>query len=485
MTWETVIGLEVHVQLKTRSKMFCRCSTNFGDPPNTNVCPVCLGLPGALPIPNEGAVSLAVRAAIALGCEVHQLSIFARKNYFYPDLPKGYQISQFEQPLATGGRLDIGTPGTPHPIGITRLHLEEDAGKSLHDRFPGLTAVDFNRCGTPLVEIVSEPDLRSPEDARRYLTVLKQILEYLEVSDCNMEEGSLRVDANLSVRRPGAALGTKQEVKNMNSFAAVERALGQLRDHQIKSLEAGERVQLTTYTARTGDLTPMRVKEESHDYRYFPEPDLPPLDLRTYGIDLEQEGKNLPELPAARQRRFQDQYQIPAYDAGVLTSSRAVADYYEQVVAAGASPKEAANWVMGPVLADRNTHDGAFRVSPRRVAEVSLLVTRGTLSSQAAKAVFAELTERDGAPAQVAERLGLVQVGDANQISQWVEAVLAAHPGEVHRFRGGEEKLLAFFTGQVMKASRGKADPKRVQEILRERLLAGPSGSGAVPPGTL
>ncbi len=470
MTWETVIGLEVHVQLKTRTKMFCGCSTNFGDPPNTNVCPVCLGLPGALPVPNEGAVRLAVRAAMALGCKVHPLSIFARKNYFYPDLPKGYQISQFEQPLATGGTLGIGTAEAPHPIGITRLHLEEDAGKSLHDRFPGLTAVDFNRCGTPLVEIVSEPDLRSPEDARRYLTVLKQILEYLEVSDCNMEEGSLRVDANLSVRRPGAALGTKQEVKNMNSFAAVERALGQLRDRQAATLEGGGRIQLTTYTARTGDLTAMRVKEESHDYRYFPEPDLPPLDLVTYGIDLDQERKQLPELPGARQRRFEQQYQLSSYDAGVLTSTRAVADYYEAVVAAGASPKEAANWVMGPALADLNEHRAGLRVKPLRLASLIALVGRGTVSHQAAKRVFEELTVTPDAPQDVAQRLGLVQVGDADQLGTWVGQVLEGYPGEVERYRGGEEKLLAFFTGQVMKVSRGKADPKRVQEILRERL---------------
>ena len=477
MTWETVVGLEVHVQLKTRSKMFCGCSTNFGDPPNTNVCPVCLGLPGALPIPNERAVRLAVRAAMALGCEVHSLSIFARKNYFYPDLPKGYQISQFEQPLATGGRLDIGTSEAPHILGITRLHLEEDAGKSLHDRFEGLTAVDFNRCGTPLVEIVSEPDMRSPEEARRYLTTLKQILEYLEVSDCNMEEGSLRVDANLSVRKPGAPLGTKQEVKNMNSFAAVERALGQLRDRQIKALEAGERIQLTTYTARTGDLTPMRVKEESHDYRYFPEPDLPPLDLPNYGIDVEQERKNLPELPAARQPRFQNQYQIPAYDAGVLTATRSVADYYEAVVAAGAAPKEAANWVMGSALADLNEHHAGLRVAPARLAALVGLVARGTVSHQAGKRVFEEMTTTADAPEAIAQRLGLLQVGDADQLGAWADQVIAAHPDEVKRYRGGEEKLMAFFTGQVMKASRGKADPKRVQEILRERLARPPEES--------
>jgi len=470
MSWETVIGLEVHVQLKTRSKMFCACSTNFGDPPNTNVCPVCLGLPGALPVPNEYAVRLAVRAAIALGCQVHRLSVFARKNYFYPDLPKGYQISQFEQPLATDGRLDIGTPEEPRPIGVTRLHLEEDAGKSLHDRFPGLTAVDFNRCGTPLIEIVSEPDLRTPEEARRYLTVLKRVLEYLEVSDCNMEEGSLRVDANLSVRRPGASLGTKQEVKNMNSFAAVERALQQLRDRQITALEAGRAVELTTFTARMGDLKEMRAKEESHDYRYFPEPDLPPLDLTSYGIDVEHERRQLPELPGARQRRFEQQYQLSAYDAGVLTATRRLADHYEEVAAAGLPPKEAANWVMGPALADSNAHGGVFRVHAKRVAEIGQLVASGRVSWQAAKHIYSEIAERDQPADTAAERLGLVQVSDADQLGTWVDGVLEANPGEAKRYREGEEKLLAFFMGQVMKASRGKADPKRVQEILRRRL---------------
>jgi aspartyl-tRNA(Asn)/glutamyl-tRNA(Gln) amidotransferase subunit B len=471
MTWETVIGLEVHVQLKTRSKMFCACSTNFGDPPNTNVCPVCLGLPGSLPVPNEGAVRLAVRAAMALGCQVHNVSIFARKNYFYPDLPKGYQISQFEQPLATRGQLDIGTLQAPHLIGVTRLHLEEDAGKSLHDRFPGLTAVDFNRCGTPLIEIVSEPDLRAPEEARRYLTTLKRILEYLEVSDCNMEEGSLRVDANLSVRRPGAPLGTKQEVKNMNSFAAVERALQQLRDRQTDTLDAGGKITLTTFTARTGDLTPMRVKEESHDYRYFPEPDLPPLDLESYGIHLADERQHLPELPRERQVRFEKMYpQLSTYDAGVLTATRALADYFEGWVRVGADPKSAANWVMGTGLADYNEH-GRFRVSPDRGFALIKLVDAGTVSLQAAKQAFTVLGDHPGEePSTVVERLGLVQVGDADQLATWVAGVLDANPGEVQRYQGGEEKLLAFFTGQVMKASRGKADPKRVQEILRERL---------------
>jgi aspartyl-tRNA(Asn)/glutamyl-tRNA(Gln) amidotransferase subunit B len=473
MSWETVIGLEVHVQLKTHSKMFCACSTSFGDPPNTNVCPVCLGLPGALPVPNQGAIRLAVRAALALGCQVHPVSLFARKNYFYPDLPKGYQISQFEQPLATGGKLDIGTPDAPREIGITRLHVEEDAGKSLHDRFPGLTAVDFNRCGVPLIEIVSEPDLRSPEEARRYLAALKQVLEYLEVSDCNMEEGSLRVDANLSVRRPGEPLGTKQEVKNMNSFAAVERALQQLRDRQIAARERGEQIELTTYTARTGDLVPMRVKEESHDYRYFPEPDLPPLDLAAYGLDPAAERAQLPELPQERRLRFERQYQLSAYDAGVLTSTRSLADYFEAVVRAGVAPKEAANWVMGPVLSDLNEHRAGLRVAPARLAALIGMVTQGALSHQAAKRVFGELVTSEDEPASVAGRLGLLQIGDADQLGAWVQAVLAAHPDEVRRYRAGETKLLAFFTGQVMKTSRGRADPKRVQDILRRHLASG------------
>ncbi len=466
MSWEAVIGLEVHVQLKTRSKMFCGCSTSFGDPPNTNVCPVCLGLPGALPVPNQGAVRLAVRASLALGCTVHPVSVFARKHYFYPDLPKGYQISQFEQPLATQGRVSIGAK----QIGITRLHLEEDAGKSLHDRVPGMTAVDFNRCGVPLSEIVTEPDLRTPEEARRYLVALKQVLEYLEVSDCNMEEGSLRVDANLSVRRRGEPLGTKHEVKNLNSFAAVERALGQLRDLQIATLERGGKIALTTYTARTGELTPMRVKEESHDYRFFPDPDLPPLNLAWYGIDPATERRGLPELPAEKLARFQRQYQLTDYDAGVLSQTRDLAAYFEAVVAAGAESKQAANWVMGSVLADANANGGQLRVAADRVAALIRLVAEGTVSHQAAKRVFGELLASADPPRAIAERLGLIQVGDADRLGGWVEAVLRAHPDEVRRCKSGEEKLLAFFMGQVMRASRGKADPKRVQELLRERL---------------
>ena len=470
MTWETVIGLEVHVQLRTASKMFCACSTTFGDPPNTNVCPVCLGLPGALPVPNAGAVRYAVQAALALEFTIHTVSEFSRKNYFYPDLPKGYQISQFDRPLATVGRLLVDTPdrGTI-AVGITRLHLEEDAGKSFHDRVPGHTAIDFNRSGVPLVEIVSEPDMRSPAEARAYLVTLKQVLEYLDVSDCNMEEGSLRVDANVSVRRPGASLGTKQEIKNLNSFAGVEKALGQLRDAQIATLEGGGTVEQTTFSAAGGGLRAMRTKEMAHDYRYFPEPDLPLLDLARDGLDPDHLRGSLPELPRARRARFQEAYALSDYDAGVLTGSTALAAYYEAVVAAGADAKAGANWVTGPVLQDANAGDGSLRIPPERVAALVRLVDAGTVSNQAGKKILPELAEHDD-PQAVAERLGLLQVGDADQLGTWVDEVLAGHPGEVERYRGGETRLLGFFTGQVMKASRGQADPKAVGQLLRERL---------------
>lgn len=466
MSWETVIGLEIHVQLKTRSKLFCACPTDFGDPPNTNVCPVCLGLPGALPVPNEAAVRLAVRAAVALGCSVPPVSLFARKNYFYPDLPKGYQISQFENPLASDGSLEI----EGRKIGIARLHLEEDAGKSLHDRFPGLTALDFNRCGVPLIEIVTRPDLRSPQEARAFLVALKQLLEYLEVSDCNMEEGSLRVDANLSVRRAGEALGVKQEVKNLNSFAAVERALSNLRDLQIQTLEAGRALSLTTYTARTGELQPMRAKEESQDYRYFPEPDLPPLDLAACGIDVDEERSALPELPQARRRRFQEQYGLSLYDSGVLTATKRLADYYEAVIAAGTPPKEAANWVMGPILARANQREGELDLPAARLAELIALVGRGALSHQSAKRLLPQLAATDEPVAVLAERLGLFQVGEVNQLAAWVNQVLESHPEEVRRFQGGEERLLAFFMGQAMRLSKGRADPQLLRQMLLERL---------------
>ncbi len=470
MTWEIVIGLEVHVQLATRSKMFCGCSAAFGARSNTNVCPVCLGLPGALPVANLEAVRLATRAALGLEFTVHPRSFFARKNYFYPDLPKGYQISQFDRPLATNGQLRIKSPDRGEvTISMTRLHLEEDAGRSMHDRIPGRSAVDFNRSGVPLAEIVSDPDLRSPPEARAYLVALKQLLQYLDVSDCNMEEGHLRVDANLSVRPPGdSALGVKQEVKNMNSFAAVERALEQLSDRQIRLLEGNRTVELTTFSAATGELRVMRTKEESHDYRYFSEPDLPPLTLAEAWIDAE--GRALPELPAAKRARLQEEYGMRPYDAEVLSATRDVADYFEAVVTAGGEPQSATNWVMGAVLRDAKESNGVLRVHPHRLAILMEMVATGVLSNQAAKRVFAELTSTTEQPEHVAERLGLLQVSDTSRISAWIDSVLESRPAEVARFRNGERKLTGFFIGKVMQESEGKADPKRVQEILSDKL---------------
>ncbi len=471
--WETVIGLETHAQLSTASKMFCGCSSAFGARPNTNVCPVCLGLPGALPVPNEQAIKLAVRAALALNCTVHPKSVFARKNYFYPDLPKGYQISQYEQPLATGGQLSFFSPDRGVvTASIVRLHVEEDAGKSLHDRFAKATAVDLNRAGVPLAEIVTGPDFRSPAEARAYLLTLKQVLEYIGVSDCDMEKGSLRVDANVSVRRAGeAALGTKTEVKNINAFSFVEKALGLERDRQIALLESGGTVQQQTmlYDSKANTVRPQRSKEESHDYRYFPDPDLPPLVIKPEW--LEEQRQMLPELPSAKRERFVAQHGLPQQDAAVLTASRAVADYYEGVVHAGAEAKAAANWVMGEVLADAKDHADALRVPPTSLAQLIGLVKGGTVSNQAAKRVFAELANRGGGdPRALAESLGVIQVADSGVLAGWVNEVLATSAGEVARYKGGETKLMAFFIGQVMKASKGKADPKVTQKLLEERL---------------
>ena len=471
--WETVIGLETHVQLRTRSKMFCGCSAVFGAPPNSNVCPVCLGLPGALPTVNQQAIRLAVRAALALGCRVHQRSIFARKNYFYPDLPKGYQISQYEEPLATDGSLAFQSPDRgPVTATIVRLHVEEDAGKSLHDRVPGATAVDLNRSGVPLAEIVTGPDFRSPQEARAYLLALKEVLQYADVSDCDLEKGSLRVDANLSVRRAGdTELGTKTEVKNINSFAFVEKALGLERDRQVAILEGGGRVEQHTmlFDVKANAVRPQRSKEESKDYRYFPEPDLPPLVVPEAWLDEEQ--SVLPELPAARRQRFATQYGLPAQDTSVLVQSREIANYYEATVAAGAEPKPAANWVMGEVLADAKNRGGVLRVTPDRLAQLIALVKDGTVSNQAGKQVFAAMAEDGGGdPRTIAERRGLRQVADASAVTGWVDQVLAAHPAEVERYRRGETKLLPFFVGQVMKASQGKADPTLVTRLLKERV---------------
>ena len=467
---ELVVGLEVHVQLKTETKIFCGCVTRFGDAPNRNTCPVCLGLPGALPVLNAHAVTLAVRAALALGCRVQPTSVFARKNYFYPDLPKGYQISQFDHPLATGGEVVLASG---QRVGITRVHMEEDAGKSIHDRYPGWSAIDLNRAGTPLIEIVSEPDLRSGGDARDYLQRLKTILEYTEVSDANMEEGSLRVDANVSVRAAGSTtLGTKTEVKNMNSFSSVEQAIGVEFARQSAILAAGERVvsQTLLWDAARGAVRPQRSKEESHDYRYFPEPDLPPLRLDAGWVEAQRD--DLPELPVARRERLQRDYALSAADAGVLTASRALAEYFEGTVRAHGDARAAASWVMGEVMAYLNVAGRSIDqapVGPPRLAGLLDLVRAGTLSRTAAKRVFDLMTREDGDPAAIATREGLAQVSDDEALGRWVDDVWAAHPDEARRYAAGERKLLGVLVGAVMKASGGRADPRRVNELLQQK----------------
>ena len=473
--YEMVVGLEVHVQLRTRTKLFCNCSTNFGEPPNRNTCPICLALPGSLPVLNETAVELATRAALALGATVQTESIFARKNYFYPDLPKGYQISQFDKPLATEGVLTIGEKpnGAAIRIGITRVHMEEDAGKSIHDRFAGVSAIDLNRAGVPLIEIVSEPDLRSSVEAGSYLRLLKQLLEYVDVSDLNMEEGSLRVDANISIRPRGATkLGTKTEVKNMNSFSGVERALDAEFARQVAIVEAHGSVEQQTllWDADRGTVRPARTKEGSHDYRYFPDPDLPPLRLTKEWIESVR--GRLPELPDARRRRFAEEYKLGEYDVDVLTASPRISEYFESVARSHGDAKVSANWVMGEVLAalkNAGLTIDRFAVRPADLAKLLDMVRDGAVSHTAAKRVFALMAQSGDRPEQIAEREGLAQVGDEGQLAAWVDEVLAAHPGEWQRYLAGEKKLLGVFVGAVMKKSGGRADPRKVNQLLAVR----------------
>jgi aspartyl-tRNA(Asn)/glutamyl-tRNA(Gln) amidotransferase subunit B len=473
--YEMVVGLEVHVQLKTRTKAFCGCSTDFGVPPNVNTCPVCLALPGALPVLNEHAVQLATRAALGLGCKIDPVSVFARKNYFYPDLPKGYQISQFDQPLAIGGSVIIGKSenGSDIRIGITRLHMEEDAGKSIHDRYAGATAIDLNRSGVPLIEIVSEPDIRTAAGAGSYLRTLKQTLQYLDVSDVSMEEGSLRVDANISVRPHGQGkLGTKTEVKNMNSFSAVERALESEFERQCALIDAGGKVQQQTllWDGARESVRPSRTKEGSHDYRYFPEPDLRTLMLDQEWIDHSRE--DLPELPEARKSRLILEYGISSVEVEQLTATPALADYFEAAARASADGKGAYNWVMGEVIAAVRTSDEGishFKVRPADLAQLLNLVRDGTISHTAAKRVFARMVETGQPAAQVASDEGLLQVGDEAAIATWVDEVLQEHPEEAKRYLSGEKKLQGVLVGFVMKKSKGRADPKRVNQLLSGR----------------
>jgi aspartyl-tRNA(Asn)/glutamyl-tRNA(Gln) amidotransferase subunit B len=475
--YEPVIGLEVHVQLLTNSKIFCGCSTRFGDAPNSNVCPVCLGLPGTLPVLNKRVLEMATRASLALNCTVHERSRFARKNYFYPDLPKGYQISQYELPLATGGWIEVEHGGAKKRIGITRLHLEEDAAKNLHEGFSQSATkayIDYNRCGTPLCEIVSEPDMCAPEEAYAYLTTLRQILLYTGVSDCNMEEGSLRCDANVSVRLRGSQeFGTKVEVKNLNSFRFLQKALEYEIERHIGVLESGGRISQETrlWNQSASRTDSMRSKEKAHDYRYFPEPDLLPVHVSSAW--REEIRRALPELPDAKRDRFVRAYGITPYDSEVLTSSRTLADYFEAVVAAGAPGKISANWIQNELLGRLSEARRAFadsRIEPAGLAELLKLVEEGKITAAVGKNVFATMFESGRGAAEIVAAEGLAQISDTSAIEQAAREVIAKNPDNVAKYKGGNEGVFKFFVGQVMRATRGQANPQVVNDILRQLL---------------
>jgi aspartyl-tRNA(Asn)/glutamyl-tRNA(Gln) amidotransferase subunit B len=480
--WEPVIGLEIHVELQTRTKMFCGCALSFGDPPNTHTCPVCLAHPGALPVVNRRAVEFAARIALALDCTVQPRNVFHRKNYFYPDLPKAYQISQFDEPLAVEGSFSYWVGDEQHTCRINRVHMEEDAAKLVHAGESGRIAgseysvVDFNRGGTPLVEIVTEPDIGSPTAAREFLNQLRATVIELGVSDCNMEEGRVRWDANISVRPAGSSeLGVRTELKNMNSFRFLQQALESEIPRQIAVLEDGGRIEQETlhFDPETGTTSPLRSKEEAHDYRYFPEPDLVPLVMDPAWV--EEVRAALPELPAARMQRFMAQYGLSRYDAFLLGDSGPLARFYEQVVAAGADSKAAANWTMGEYLAYANEagiEPGQGFVRAERLAALVNLVTDGTVSFSAAKDVFRFMLEEHAEPAELVETHGLRQISDQTALAQLVADLVAASPNEVAAYRAGKEQLIGFFVGQVMKTTSGRANPKLVNELVRVALKA-------------
>jgi aspartyl-tRNA(Asn)/glutamyl-tRNA(Gln) amidotransferase subunit B len=475
--YEPVIGLEVHVQLGTKTKIFCSCPVEFGAPPNTNVCPVCLGLPGALPVLSRQAVESAISAAIALHCKINPFSRFARKNYFYPDLPKGYQISQYDQPLAEHGYVDITVGSGKRRIGVTRVHMEDDAGKSIHDGFKDsdrYTYVDLNRSGTPLIEIVSEPDMRSSDEAYAYLTEMKQVMQYIGVSDCDMEKGQLRCDANVSVRLRGAPkFGTKAEVKNLNSFRFLKMALEYEIERQIELIESGGQVAQETrlYNAETGRTVSMRSKEHAHDYRYFPEPDLVPLRVSEH---WRQEVKSrLPELPTDRRERFIESYGLREYDAQVLTLTRELGDYFERAVAVSSDGRSTANWIVGDLmglLKAAGQEIGESPVSAENLGELVALINKGELSGKLAKEILPKMYESGEASSVIMEREGLKQISDAGALEKLVDETIAANPKQVEQYKGGKIALLGFLVGQVMKASRGQANPAAVNEALKKRL---------------
>lgn len=473
MEYEIVIGLEVHAQLLTETKLFCGCASKFGAPPNTHGCPVCLGLPGSLPVLNRKAVEMAVKMGLAMGCKIAPKSIFARKNYFYPDLPKGYQISQYDMPVCEGGSIRVFVDGQERVIKLTRIHLEEDAGKLVHDLDPD-SLFDVNRCGTPLIEIVSEPDMRSPAEAHAYLAGIKQILEYLQICDCNMEEGSLRCDANISLRPRGEKkLGVKTEIKNMNSFKGLQKALEYEAVRQEDVLRSGGTILQQTFLwdPSTNRSIPMRSKEDAHDYRYFPEPDLMPLIVEDSWIeDLR---KNLPELPAARRNRFQTQYGLAEYPSEVLTSSRDLADYFEEVLKTFSDARQVSNWIMGDILRitnDQKIEVKALHITPSRLGTLLKLIGDGTVSAKAAKRVIDTIQAQDKDPAVVIDELGLRQVSDSGALQTAVKQIIDGHPAEVQRYKAGEKKLMGFFVGQALKATKGAGNPKEINAIVAKML---------------
>jgi aspartyl-tRNA(Asn)/glutamyl-tRNA(Gln) amidotransferase subunit B len=470
--YEPVIGLEVHVQLATRTKIFCGCATSFGAPPNTNVCPVCLGLPGALPVLSRQAVELGIQASLALHCTVNPKSIFARKNYFYPDLPKGYQISQYDQPLAEHGFVEIEVDGVKKRIGITRVHMEDDAGKSIHDGFKDsskYTYVDLNRSGTPLIEIVTEPDIRSSQEAFAFLTELKQILQYVDISSCDMEKGHLRCDANVSVRLRGAEkFGTKAEVKNLNSFRFLKMALDHEIERQVELIESGGRVTQETrlFNVETGETVSMRSKENAHDYRYFPEPDLVPL--RISDAWMARIRAAMPELPAARRKRFIEEYGLTEYNADVLTATRATGDYFEKVATVSGDARAAANWVMGDYAA--LVKEQGQETSAENLGGLIKLIAQGKISGKIAKEILPKMISSGDTAEAIAEREGLQQISDTGALEKIVDEVIAANPKQVEQYRAGKQTVIGFLVGQVMKASRGQADPAAVNTLLKEKL---------------
>jgi len=474
MEYEPVIGLEVHAQLKTKTKIFCSCSTQFGAPPNTHTCPVCLGMPGVLPVLNKRVVEYSLRMALATHCTINRESRFARKNYFYPDLPKGYQISQYELPIASDGFVDIEINGGKKRIGITRIHMEEDAGKLTHDPDRPLSMVDFNRTGVPLIEIVSEPDIRSPEEAGAYLRNLRAIIRYLDISDGNMEEGSFRCDANVSIRPKGdEAFGTRTELKNLNSFKHVEKALSFEIIRQKEILEDGGQVIQETrlWDPDKNRSTSMRGKEEAHDYRYFPDPDLLPLVIEDDWIDSIQ--KSIPELPDKKKERFVYEYHLPNYDADFLTSSHELADYFEACVKDFPNPKQISNWIMGSLMGLLNTQGKTIVESPiasKDLAQLIQLIDEKTISSKIAKTVFDEMAQTGRSPKDIVTEKGLVQVTDESAIKEVVVKVLQQSSDEVRDYKTGKTRLFGFFVGQVMKETKGKANPKMVNEILKNLL---------------